>query len=331
MAKLKSEFLHFYYQGRARPWGHTLMAQIHRLNALAAPAAPLVNWLENWRISRWVAEKITGIDRRRSLPRLHAHHFRRWHARHGAHPNAGRYGRVLLLADCFTTYFEPEIGQATVRVLEQAGYTVELAGLTCCCRPMISKGILHQSRSLIRAQLPRLARRVAQGNPILGLEPSCLLTLKDEWPELAPDRDSRLVAAAAELAENWFVKQVQAGRCDLGFTANSARCLLHGHCHQKALEGVAGTVSALRLVPELLVTALDTGCCGMAGSFGYEKEHYDLSVSIAGLELLPALAAQPEALIVAPGTSCRHQIKDLTGRRALHPMEVLASQMQPEG
>ena len=261
---------------------------------------------------------------RRSLPSLHAFHFRRWHARHGAAPAAGRYGRVMLLADCFTSYYEPEIGQSAVKVLERAGYTVELARLTCCCRPMISKGMLEQSRALIRTQLPTLVRRVAEGIPILGLEPSCLLTLKDEWPELVPDRDSKRVAEAAELAESWLFKQVQAGRCDARFTPDSSRCLLHGHCHQKALQGVGPTVSALQLVPGLDVKALDTGCCGMAGSFGFEKEHYDLSVAIAGLELLPTLATEPDATIIAPGTSCRHQIKDLTGRRALHPMEVLA-------
>ena len=298
-------------------------------------------------------ERIAGIDRRRSLPRLHMRHFRRWHARHAAAPAAGRYGRVLLLADCFTTYYEPRIGQAAVRVLERAGYTVELADLTCCCRPMISKGMLEQSRELIQAQLPPLARRVAEGVPILGLEPSCLLTLKDEWPELVPGPESRHVAAAAELAESWFVKQAQAGQCEVRFKEirnpksekkirnpkseirnSPVRCLLHGHCHQKALEGTSGTVAALQLVPGLSVTALDAGCCGMAGSFGYEKEHYDLSVAIAGLELLPVLTAQlaadPDTLIVANGTSCRHQIKDLAHHRALHPMEVLAGQMATE-
>jgi FAD/FMN-containing dehydrogenase/Fe-S oxidoreductase len=347
MAKLKSEFLNFYYRGRSRPWSHGLMTRINRLNSLAAPVAPLVNWTQNWRIARWLMEKLTGIDRRRSLPRLHMRHFRRWHARHAAAPAAGRYGRVLLLADCFTTYYEPYIGRAAVRVLERAGYTVELAELTCCCRPMISKGMLETTRDLVQAQLPRLARRIADGTPILGLEPSCLFSLKDEWPELVAGEDSKRVAAAAELAESWLVKQVQAGRCDvrfgnqesgvrsqgsgvtgLGTSDSSVRCLLHGHCHQKALEGVAGTVAALKLVPGLQVTALDAGCCGMAGSFGYEKEHYDLSVAIANLELLPALAAEPDAIIVANGTSCRHQIKDLAHRRALHPMEVLAEQMQ---
>jgi FAD/FMN-containing dehydrogenase/Fe-S oxidoreductase len=330
MAKLKSEFLQFYYQGRSRPWGHLLMTQIYRLNAWGAPVAFLVNWLQSLRLTRWLGEKMAGIDRRRSLPLLHANHFRRWHARHAAAPAAGRFGRVMLLADCFTSYYEPEIGRAAVNVLERAGYTVELARLTCCCRPMISKGMLESSRALIRTQLPALARRVAEGIPILGLEPSCLLTLKDEWYELLPDRDSKRVAEAAEVAESWLAKQVQAGRCDARFSADSSRYLLHGHCHQKALLGVGPTVSALRLVPGLEVKALDTGCCGMAGSFGFETEHYDLSVSIAELDLLPALAAEPDATVVAPGTSCRHQIKDLAGRRALHPMEVLAKNLSTE-
>jgi FAD/FMN-containing dehydrogenase/Fe-S oxidoreductase len=328
LAKLKAEFLHFYYRGRPRPLGHLLLSRIHRLNRLGALAAPLVNWLQQRRTLRWLLEKAAGIDRRRSLPPLHADHFRRWFAGHTPAPSAGRYGRVLLLDDCFTTFQEPAIGEAAVQVLERAGYTVELAGLACCCRPMVSKGFLTQARELIQVQLPRLTRRLADGLPLLGLEPSCLLTLTDEWPELLPGQDTRRVAAAADLADNWLVKQAQAGRCDLEWRAAvfpPRKCLLHGHCHQKALLGVNETVAALRLIPGLEVVALDAGCCGMAGSFGYEKEHYELSVAIAGLELLPALKAEPEATIVAPGTSCRHQIRDLAGRRALHPLEVLAS------
>jgi FAD/FMN-containing dehydrogenase/Fe-S oxidoreductase len=328
LAKLKAEFLHFYYRGRLRPLGQLLMARIHQLNRLGAPAAPLVNWLQKRGTLRWLLEKAAGIDRRRSLPPLHADHFRRWFASHTAAPSAGRYGRVLLLDDCFTTFQEPAISEAAVQVLERAGYTVELAGLACCCRPLISKGFLSQARQLIQAQLPPLARRLADGRPLLGLEPSCLLTITDEWPELLPGAETRRVAAAADLADNWLAKQAQAGQCDLEWRAAvfpPRKCLLHGHCHQKALLGVGGTVAALRLIPGLEVTALDAGCCGMAGSFGFEKEHYDLSVAIAGLELLPALKAEPEATVVAPGTSCRHQIRDLAGRRALHPLEVLAS------
>jgi Fe-S oxidoreductase len=137
------------------------------------------------------------------------------------------------------------------------------------------------------------------------------------------------VAAACHLADGWLAAQATAGRIDLAFWPRTEKCLVHGHCHQKALVGTTGTAAALRLVPRLDVAVLDTGCCGMAGSFGFEREHYDLSVRIAGLELLPALAAAPEAIVVAPGTSCRHQIRDLAGRRALHPLELLEEQLAP--
>jgi FAD/FMN-containing dehydrogenase/Fe-S oxidoreductase len=325
MAKLKAEFLERYYEGRMRPLGQRLMANVHLLNRLGAPAAPLVNWLQTRRPLRWLLEKTAGIDRRRSLPPLHADHLRHWFHKRPRPAAGGR--KVLLLDDCFTTFNEPEVGRAAVRVLEAAGCDVELAGLTCCGRSMISKGFLRPARDLIAAQLPGLARRVADGTPLLGLEPSCLLTLADEWPELVPGADARRVADAARLADAWLAEQVKAGRCALNLRESPGRVLVHGHCHQKALVGTGGTAAALRLVPGLTVSVLDTGCCGMAGSFGFEREHYDLSVSVAELSLLPALRADATATVVAPGTSCRHQIKDLDGRRALHPLEVIAGQL----
>jgi FAD/FMN-containing dehydrogenase/Fe-S oxidoreductase len=325
MAKLKAEFLEFYYQERPRPLGHTLMAQVYRINRLGAPLAPLVNWLQGRGSFRWLMEKMGGIDRRRSLPRLHSRHFRRWFRRHQPAPSAGQRGRVLLLDDCFTTFNEPAIGQAAVEVLERAGYRVELAHLTCCGRPMLSKGLLREARSLIHEQAAGLAARLDDGTPILGLEPSCILSLADEWPELVPGVSTQRIAAAADLADSWLARQFQAGRAELTLKPRPEKCLLHGHCHQKALRGSGGSAAALRLVPELDVTVLDAGCCGMAGSFGYEKEHYELSVQIANLALLPALKAEPAALVTAPGTSCRHQIKDLANRRALHPLEVVRS------
>jgi FAD/FMN-containing dehydrogenase/Fe-S oxidoreductase len=327
MAKLKAEFLNLYYQGRPRPLGHRLMARIYRLNRLGSLVAPLANWLQNRGLVRWLMEKLGGIDRRRSMPPLHFQHFRRWFRRHQPAPGAGRLGKVILLDDCFNTYNEPQVGRAAVRVLEAAGYAVELAGLTCCCRPMISKGFLPQARDLIAAELPGLAARVADGTPVLGMEPSCLLTLADEWPELVPGPEARRVAAAASLTDGWLAEQVKAGRCELPLRLRRETCVLHGHCHQKALVGTGGTAAALRLVPGLDVKVLPTGCCGMAGSFGFEKEHYDVSVQVANLDLLPALKAEPEALVAAPGTSCRHQIHDLAERRALHPLEVLAAQL----
>jgi FAD/FMN-containing dehydrogenase/Fe-S oxidoreductase len=324
VAKLKAEYLHLVYRQRRRPLGDLLVAGLPRFNRLGARLAPLVNWLQSRRLVRWLLEKTAGIDRRRSLPRLHSWHFRRWFARHRPDPVAGQRGRVVLLDDCFTTFNEPGIGRAAVQLLERAGYKVELAGLVCCGRTLISKGFLDEAKALVQAQAPALARRVADGTPVLGLEPSCVLTLADEWTELLPGADTQKLASACHLAEAWLAQ-----RRELGFEPRPAKCLLHGHCHQKALLGTGGTAAALRMIPDLEVAVLDSGCCGMAGSFGYEKTHFDLSAKIAELALLPALAKESEAVVVAPGTSCRHQIRDLAGRRALHPLELLHEQLSP--
>jgi FAD/FMN-containing dehydrogenase/Fe-S oxidoreductase len=327
MAKIKAEFLEAYYRGRPRPLGHLLMAGLPWLNRVASPFAPLVNFVQQRGATRWLLEKAAGLDRRRSLPPLAWRNFRGWFRGHRPDARAGQRGRVLLLADCFTTYNEPEVGRAAVRVLERAGYAVELADLFCCGRVLISKGFVSQARSWVQSQVGRLARRVSDGTVLLGLEPSCLLTLADEWTDLLPGDDTRRVAAAAKMADSWLAQQVGLGRCELPLKAREGKCVLHGHCHQKTLLGVGASAPALRLIPGLDVQVLDAGCCGMAGSFGFEAEHFDLSVKIANLALMPALAAAPEATVAAPGTSCRHQIHDLAQRRALHPLQVIEEQL----
>jgi Fe-S oxidoreductase len=195
--------------------------------------------------------------------------------------------------------------------------------------------MLDEARQLVQEQAPRLAARIASGTPILGLEPSCLLTLVDEWPELVPGPATTLIAKSAHLADSWLAQQMRIGKCKLNVSARQAPgppgsglAIIHGHCHQKALVGMSGTAALLKLIPGLEVRVLDTGCCGMAGSFGFEQEHYDLSVQIAQLDLLPKLAEQPDAIVVAPGTSCRHQIHDLAKRRALHPLELMAEALE---
>jgi Fe-S oxidoreductase len=191
---------------------------------------------------------------------------------------------------------------------------------------MLSKGFLTDARKLAREGIAKLDHLASTGVPILGLEPSCILALADEWPELVPGPAAKRVAAVAEMADSFLARQVRDNELPLDVPALVGKALLHPHCHQKALIGSKGTVDALRLVRGLDVTTLDVGCCGMAGAFGYEKTHYDVSVKIANLELVPALSASPGATIIATGTSCRHQIRDLTGRVALHPMEVLAGE-----
>lgn len=333
LAKLKAEVTQLHFQDRPRPLLHRLLSRLHKTQKWGARAAPVVNFAQENRLLRWMLHHFVGIDQRRTLPRYHADHFRRWFSQHSRDAGGAarpRVGSVLLLDDCFTTFHEPAIGQAAVRVLESAGFGVELAGLACCGRTLLSKGYLSEARQLVQEQAPRLAARLASGMPIVGLEPSCLLTLIDEWPELVPGPATTRIAQAAHLADAWLAQQVKAGRGELtlrdaGRVGKGARtAVLHGHCHQKALVGVGGTAALLRLIPGLNVRVLDTGCCGMAGAFGYETAHYDLSVQIAQLDLLPALAKEPDALVIAPGTSCRHQIRDLASRRAMHPLEALA-------
>jgi Fe-S oxidoreductase len=324
VAKLKAEFQQAYYKGRPRPLGHLLVKNVDWLSPLGARAAGLANWVGRRRVARGLLEAVAGIDRRRSLPELHRDHLRRWFARRSP-TGGGSDRRVLLLDDCFTTFQEPHIGRAAVAVLERAGYAVELAGV-CCGRAMISKGFLTAARDLVKESLPKLAAAAAAGVPILGLEPSCLLTLTDEWPELVPGPAAKRVAAAAELAEAWLARQVRDGLLTLQAPSRPGKVVLHPHCHQKALVGAGGTAEALAMVPGADVTVLDAGCCGMAGAFGYEKRHYDVSVAIANLGIVTALAADPTATVVATGTSCRHQIRDLTGRHAVHPVELLAGE-----
>jgi FAD/FMN-containing dehydrogenase/Fe-S oxidoreductase len=342
LAKLKAEFLQAYYTRRARPLGHLLVKYVHRLSPLASRFAGLNNWLARRKWVRGAMEGLFGIDRRRSLPEWHRDHFRRWFLRgmrdegrgmkerpqqdgSSVHPSSliPHPSKVVLLDDCFTTFQEPHIGRAAVAVLERAGYTVELANI-CCGRAMLSKGFLTDARELARDGIAKLDRYASAGVPILGLEPSCILSLADEWPELVPGPAAKRVAAVAEMADGWLARQVRENGLQLDVPPLAGKALLHPHCHQKALGAAKGTADALKLVRGLDVTVLDAGCCGMAGAFGYEKSHYDVSVKIANLELVPAVTANPAATVVATGTSCRHQIRDLTGRPALHPLELLA-------
>ena len=324
MAKLKAEFLHHYYQAHPMPLGSLLMGQIHRLNPLGAAAAPLANWTLGQDWFKWLLEKTAGIDRRRELPRFDANHLRKWFRTHPVDPRAGTRGTVVLLDDCFTTYNTPAVGRAAVRVLEAAGYKVELAGLSCCGRPAISKGLLTLGRDLARANVARLVGHARRGTAIVGCEPSCLLTLVDEYRDFRIGPDADLVASSALLVDAFVADTARVP--DLPLTPREGRILLHGHCQQKALVGTAGTVAALRRIAGLEMKELDSGCCGMAGSFGYELGHYEVSTALANRVLLPAAAADPAARLVAPGFSCRSQVHGLAGIEALHPIEVIAEQ-----
>jgi len=325
MAKLKAKVLHQRYQNRPRPFAHLLLGQIFRLNPIAAATAPLANRAVRSPAFKWLLEKVAGIDRRRTLPTFAHDHLRKWFRRPRPLPRAAIRGTVVLLDDCFTTYNDPDVGRAAVQVLEASGYRVLLAGLECCGRPAISKGLLPLARELAQANVQKLAPFVTAGIPIVGCEPSCLVTLIDEY------RDFRLGTLADDVAAGAFLVDAFVGDRarvpELPLSPRPGRVLLHGHCQQKAVLGTSGTLAALRRVPGLELQELDSGCCGMAGSFGYELGHYEVSVALANRVLIPKAQADPSARLVAPGFSCRSQVHGLAGIEALHPIQVLAEQL----
>jgi Fe-S oxidoreductase len=231
----------------------------------------------------------------------------------------------VLFHDTFNTYQTPSVAIAATRLLETLGYRVVLADRGCCGRPMISKGMLDEARALAADNVARLAPAARAGRPIVGLEPSCLLTLRDEYPELVRTEDARLVARQSLLLEEFLTKELKAGHPLFARKHADAgrKVLLHGHCHQKALVGTSPTVAVLKAAG-YQVSEVDAGCCGMAGSFGFEAEHYDLSVKIAERRLAPAVrVAGADVAVCAPGISCRQQVEHTTGRVPKHPAELL--------
>jgi len=243
-------------------------------------------------------------------------------------PEGGR--NVVLLVDTFNRYLEPENAWAAERVLARAGYRVNtpepaIGRPLCCGRTFLAAGLVDEAKAEARRMIAGLKPDIAAGRPIIGLEPACLLTLRDEFPSLLPGEDAKALAAHAQLFEEFVASERKAGRFELPMNPMPGRtALLHGHCHQKAFNTAGAAADALRLIPELNVETFDSTCCGMAGSFGLEAEHYEVSLRIGELGVLPKMrAAAPDTLLAACGTSCRHQIADGAGREARHIVRIL--------
>jgi len=330
MAAMKAEFLHQYHRHRPRPLRDKLIAALPRYAPIAARLAPLFNLRDRVPGLAALTERIAGLSARRSLPKWRRDFFRASELPPPAAATAAK--EVVLFADTFNTYFEPENLRAAVRVLTAAGYAVQapvpVAGARplCCGRTYLATGMLEAARAEARRTLDGLAPFVARGVPIVGLEPSCLLGLRDEFRTLLPGAASAALAATALTFEEFLVRERSAGKLTLSFKRSRyARALVHGHCHQKAFGVMPAVVAALKLVPELEVATIASSCCGMAGAFGYQAEHVDVSLQMAEADLLPAVrAAAADTVIVADGTSCRHQIHDGARRDAVHVARVLA-------
>ena len=222
--------------------------------------------------------------------------------------------------DTFMNFNYPEIGKAATRILEAAGYEVRLADPVCCGRPMISKGFAESARINAAENAHEFGHWIEKGYSVVGCEPSCVLTFRDEYPALI-GAEAEPLAGASFLFEEFVERETLAGRWNLSLRQTGLEALVHTHCHQKALVGSRSLVGVL--AESFTTTEIDSGCCGMAGSFGYEKEHYAVSTALAARTLLPTIEAAPDAVVVTSGVSCRQQIVDLSGRRVLHPAEAL--------
>jgi len=327
MAKIKFEWLAQYYDVHGVPLRAKLLADFGRFGKIGSGAlAPFANWGANLGFVRSGLEKALGVSKKRQLPPFARQSFMTWFKNYQLSITNHQLGQVVLFIDPLTNYNYPHIGIAAVEVLAAAGFEVVAVPVADDGRPAISKGLVDKAKAAAQDIVGKLKPFAENGVPIVGLEPSSILSLRDEFLYLMPkDSPAQMVADHAYTFEEFIAKLADDGQLELSFTEKPKQLLLHGHCHQKALVGTEPSKRMLSLPSNYTVTEVDSGCCGMAGTFGYEAEHYEISRQMAERRLLPAVrAAAADTIIVAAGLSCRQQIGHGDGARtALHPAEVL--------
>jgi FAD/FMN-containing dehydrogenase/Fe-S oxidoreductase len=321
MARMKIEATAAYKKRHGVTNRDRLVAHLPRYARWMSSLQPIVNGFSRLPGAGALVQSLTGFDARRPLPRL----TRSWHASFAPSPAGER--PVVLFADTFNNWYEPANLDAARRVLEATGHRVESpAGsdgrALCCGRTYLTAGLVEEARAEGRRTLDALARHLEAGTAIVGLEPACLFTFRDEYAALFPDDARARRLAGAMLVDEYLAARIRSGEIAPPWKRGAGEIRVHGHCHQKAFDTFDATLALLRTLPETRVDAIESSCCGMAGSFGHE--HYDVSMKMAEAALLPAVRAAPQATIVAAGTSCRQQIAHGAGREALHPMVLLA-------
>ncbi len=345
VGRFKSEFLAQYWKEQGTPLGVKIIGNISTLLSLGSRMPSLTNLIGQSTPARWLAESLFGIDRRRALPRLAPRTFlalfeRASSTQHPAPPapapapdtrhqhpaSSTQHPAPVLFTDTFTNFCRPDIGLDAAAVLRACNLSPQVVPHACCGRPLISKGLLDEARALASRNADALYDVASGGHPLVFLEPSCLSAVREDAPALLrgdAQRKARVVAAACVLFEEFLEERLRSKTHAIRLHDGPLTILLHGHCHQKAMVGTAPTVAALRWAG-YEVAEVDSGCCGMAGSFGFEREHYDVSVTLGNRRLAPAVkSAAAETEIVAPGVSCRQQIEHLAGRPARHPAQIL--------
>jgi Fe-S oxidoreductase len=284
---------------------------------MASPFAGLANLVARSGAGRWLNEQVTGVDRRRMPPRWTSRPLRERVTGRTEEPQA------LLFVDTFTNYYDPEIGEAALEILAAAGVRAALAPNVCCGRTLISQGLLAEARELAARNAELVRATASRGVPLIFCEPSCLSAIREDAPALLRG-ESRTAAEAVARSSKLFEEYAATKTENLKLNEGPKSILLHGHCHQKAMGLLAPAKRLLDRVPGAKVVDLDAGCCGMAGSFGYAKEHFEVSRAIGERKLLPAARAMgPQDVLVASGHSCRHQVEDFAGKHAVHPAILL--------
>jgi len=338
MAKMKVEFLHHYKARHGHTFKDKLVARLPDYARMASRFAWLLNLRNRSPLAKILGEKLLGFSAKRSLPAWQPSHF--FNSPHTGATAAQLFASarpVVLFVDTFNGFFESANAQAALKVLQAAGYTVHIATKDgadgkhlCCGRTYLASGMVEEAQAKSRELVESLLPFAKKGIAIVGLEPSCLLTLRDETLSMGLGKAAQTVARQALLLEEFLARESQAGRLETlkkKLRPLDKRVLLHGHCHQKAFGVVAPIVEVLKLIPGVQPEPIESSCCGMAGSFGYEASHYDVSMQMAELSLLPAVRKFPGAIVVADGTSCRHQIQDGAQREAVHAAILLAAQL----
>ncbi len=329
IAKIKYEFLQHWYDKHGIPLRTRLVAYISVINKIGSAVPVLFNLFVKNKFTGGILKKITGFASKRSIPLLYRTTLKKWIRKNlsGLNPDNPK-SSVCLFIDEFTNFNDTEIGITVIKLLTSLNYRVVVADHNISARTFISKGLIRSARKTIRKNIVSLSGVINDNLPLVGIEPSAILGFRDEYPELAGDdlkKSAERIAANSFLIDEFIVREFKAGRIDKdAFSEEHREVLLHAHCQQKAIASSASTIAMLSIPKNYKVSEIPSGCCGMAGSFGYEKEHYDLSNKIGELILFPEVrSAGADTIITAPGTSCRHHIKDGTGKIALHPAVIL--------
>jgi Fe-S oxidoreductase len=328
VAKLKAEFLQQYYDVNGVPIRSRLISKFGTISKLGSLVPSIYNFFVSNSFTASIIKKTVGFATDRSMPTLHPTTLIKWYGKNKKNPKTGLNKKVYLFCDEFTNYNDTNIGIKTILLLEQLGYEVIIPKHMESGRASLSKGLIRDAKKIANQNVSLLKDLINNETPLIGVEPSAILTFRDEYIDLV---DDDLLDAAKALSQNvklideFLADEISLNRIDKNlFVTETRKIVLHGHCQQKAIGNLQASVSVLSLPENYSVEVIPSGCCGMAGSFGFEKEHYELSQQIGELVLFPAVRKQTDdVLIAAPGTSCRHQIKDGTGKKALHPVEIL--------